>query len=63
MAIIINAPEKSIAAPTPEIALPAMKTGDDDATAEISEPISKIKRATVKVHLAEYRGYSFPDSS
>ena len=55
MAIIISAPEKRTAAPTPEIALPAMKTGDDDATAETTEPISKTKRAAMNVHFAEYR--------
>lgn len=52
---MIKAPAIMAAAPTPEIALPTMKAAELGATAEISEPISKIASAPVNVHFAEYR--------
>jgi hypothetical protein len=49
--MITRAPEKIPATPIPAIALPTIKTVLDGATAQMSDPISKIKTATRKPHL------------
>jgi hypothetical protein len=50
-----KAPAKRAAAPTPEMALPTIKTAEESVTADMSEPISNMARAQMKVHFAEYR--------
>jgi hypothetical protein len=55
VAIMTRDPVNRAAAPTPAIALPAIKTADEGATAEINEPTSNMNNAQRKIHFAEYR--------
>lgn len=49
--MITKAPEKIPATPIPAMARPTIKTVLDGATAQIREPISKIRTAIKKPHL------------
>ena len=60
MVMMIKAPEKIPAAPTPEIVRPTMKAGDVGATAETSDPSSKRNKAIMKVNLAGQYVYILP---
>jgi hypothetical protein len=49
--IMTRAPEKIPATPIPATALPTIKTVLEGATAQMREPISKMKTAAKKAHL------------
>jgi hypothetical protein len=60
MEIVTSAPLKIPAEPAPEMARPTIKTADDGATADTSEPISKTKKPVRNVYLMENKAYSLP---
>lgn len=58
--MIVIAPEKIPATPSPAMARPMMRVVEFGATPHINEPNSKITTAAMKNHLMENDWYSFP---